>query len=78
MIMQIFICQFSNIHHKDANVLSSSQHINFKILDKSQTCLLGSNRMVNVCIRKGSSGGSSGFTGRKDEKGTLTCHLYKQ
>jgi len=35
-------------------------------------CLFGSNLMVNVCTRKGSRGGSCGFTGRKDENGTLT------
>lgn len=38
----------------------------------TKTCLLGSNRIVRVCTRKGSKGGSSGFTGRKDENGTLT------
>lgn len=32
--------------------------------------------MVNVCTRNGSNGGSSGFTGRKDENGTLTCQLH--
>lgn len=37
-----------------------------------QTCRLGSKRIVNVCIRNGSWGGSSGFTGLKDENGTLT------
>ena len=41
-----------------------------------QTCLLGSNRMVIVCTRNGSNGGASGFTGRKDENGTLTCQLH--
>lgn len=50
-----------------------SQPVDLKILNKVQTCLLGSNRMVNVCIRNGSNVGSSGFTGRKDENGTLTC-----
>lgn len=40
---------------------------------RGQTCLLGSKRMVSVCTRKGSKGGSSGFTGRKDENGILTC-----
>lgn len=40
-----------------------------------QTCLLGSKRIVSVCTRNGSNGGSSGFTGRKDENGTLTCQL---
>lgn len=45
---------------------------NIKELDI--TCLLGSNRIVNVCTRKGSKTGSSGCTGRNDENGTLTCH----
>lgn len=30
-----------------------------------------------MCTRKGSIGGSSGFTGRKDENGTLTCHFFR-
>lgn len=42
------------------------------------TCLFGSNLMVSVCTRKGSSGGSCGFTGRKDENGTLTCRKQTQ
>jgi hypothetical protein len=33
--------------------------------------------MVIVCTRNGSNGRSSGFTGRKAENGTLTCHLHK-
>lgn len=32
--------------------------------------------MVIVCTRNGSNGGSSGFTGRKDENGTLICQLH--
>lgn len=52
---------------------NSSKRIgNIKELDV--TCLLGSNRIVNVCTRKGSKSGSSGCTGRNDENGTLTCH----
>lgn len=42
---------------------------------KKETCFLGSKRIVNVCTRKGSNAGSSGFTGRNDENGTLTCHI---
>lgn len=34
---------------------------------------MGSNLIVSVCTRKGSRGGSWGFTGRKAENGTLTC-----
>lgn len=34
--------------------------------------------MVNVCTRNGSNGGSSGFKGRKEENGTLTCQLQKK
>lgn len=44
---------------------------------QGKTCRLGSNRIVIVCTRKGSIGGSSGFTGRKDENGTLTCHFFR-
>lgn len=56
-------------------ILGTSETVIWHSMGEMQTCLLGSKRMVKVWTRKGSNGGSSGFTGRNDENGTLTWKI---